>query len=83
MLMRIMPYIVTLICVAVLVIVMRLWKGKTLSWGWLGLLMVFLPQAQGLATPNGKTYVAFGLVSAFVGILIFTFDMSRRKKETA
>jgi len=78
--MRILPYIVTFICVAVLVIVMRLWKGKTLSWGWLGLLMIFLPQAQGLAAPNGTTYVVFGLVSAFVGILIFTFDMSRKKK---
>jgi hypothetical protein len=81
MLMRIMPYIATLVCMVALVIVMKLWKGKVLSWGWVGLLMIFLPQAQGLYRPNGTPYILFGLVSTFVGILIFTFDMTRRRKE--
>jgi len=71
------PYIATLICVAALIVVMKLWKGKTIGWGWLGLLMVFLPQAQGLGSPNGTVYVLFGLVSTFAGILIFTFDITR------
>lgn len=74
---RIMPYIATAVCLVVLVIVMKLWKEKTLSWGWVGLLLVFLPQAQGLFRPNGPAYVVFGLVSTFIGILIFTFDMTR------
>jgi hypothetical protein len=83
MLMRIMPYIATLVCVVALIIVMKLWKGKTITWGWLGLLMVFLPQAQGLARANGTHYILFGLVSTFVGILVFTFDMTQRRKEKA
>ncbi len=81
--MRIMPYIATLICLLVLVFVMKLWKGKTLSWGWVGLLMIFLPQAQGLYRPNGTAYIVFGLVSTFIGILIFTFDLTRRGKQAA
>lgn len=78
---NIWPYVATLICVAALIFVMKLWKGKTISWGWVGLLMVFLPQAQGLGKPNGTAYILFGLVSTFVGILIFTFDITRSKKE--
>ena len=83
MLARIMPYIATFICVAVLVVVIKLWKGKSLSWGWVGLLLVFLPQAQGLFRPNGPVYIVFGLVSTFIGILLFTFDMTRRNGEVA
>jgi hypothetical protein len=78
-----LPYVATLVCVSVLILVMRLWKGKTLSWGWLGLLMVFLPQAQGLIRPNGAVYVLFGMVSTFIGILIFAFDLTRRGKQMA
>ena len=79
--MNIWPYIATLICVAALIFVMKLWKGRTISWGWLGLIMVFLPQAQGLAEPNGTAYILFGLVSTFIGLLIFTFDITRSKQE--
>ena len=78
---NIWPYVVTFICVAALIVVIKLWKGRSITWGWLGLLMVFLPQAQGLGKPNGTAYILFGLVSTFVGILIFTFDMTRGSKE--
>ena len=74
---RVAPYIATLICVAALILVLKLWKNKTIGWGWLGLLMVFLPQAQGLFRPSGTAYVVFGLVSTFIGVLIFTFDITR------
>lgn len=83
MMMRIMPYIATLICLLVLVFVLKLWKGKNLTWGWVGLLMIFLPQAQGLYRPNGTAYIVFGLVSTFIGVLIFTFDLTRRGKQAA
>lgn len=77
---RLAPYIATLICVAALIIVLKLWKQKAISWGWLGLIMIFLPQAQGLYRPNGTAYILFGLVSTFIGVLIFTFDLTRRAK---
>ena len=77
---RLAPYIATLICVAALIIVLKLWKQKAISWGWLGLIMIFLPQAQGLYRPNGTPYILFGLVSTFIGVLIFTFDLMRRVK---
>lgn len=80
MLMRGMPFLSVLFCILILITAIKVWKRKVLSWGWLGLLMIFLPQAQGMFRPNSTHYVILGLVSTFAGILIYTFDISRKAK---
>ncbi len=76
MFLRGVPALAAMACILILIIVMRVWKQKVLSWGWLGLLMIFLPQAQGMFRPNSALYVMLGLVSTVAGILIYTIDMA-------
>jgi len=78
---RSVPALAAMVCVLTLIIVMKVWKQKVLSWGWLGFLMIFMPQAQGMFRPNSALYVMFGLVSTFAGILIYTFDITRKASE--
>ena len=78
MLMRSLPVLAAMVSVLLLMISIKIWKGRVLSWGWLGILMIFLPQAQGLFRPNGTFYVILGLVSTFAGILLYTSDIARR-----
>jgi hypothetical protein len=80
MLMRSLPVLVAMASVMILMILVKARKRKVLSWGWLGILMIFLPQAQGMFQPNGTLYVMFGLVSTFVGILLYTHDITRKSK---
>ena len=83
MLVRVVPILAVFVCVLILVILIKTWKQKVLSWGWLGLLMIFLPQAQGMFRPNQIIYVIFGLVSTFAGILIFTYDITRENRSVS
>jgi hypothetical protein len=83
MLMRSLPVLAAMASVMILMILIRARRRKVLSWGWLGLLMIFLPQAQGMFQPNGTIFVIFGLVSTFAGMLLYTLDITRRSKPRA
>ena len=81
MLEKIIPLFVGGMIAIISILVLRFWKKiQVTSIGGLGLLLIFLPQAQGLYIHRGAAFTIYYLILSFIGVILLAIDVSRKKQ---